>query len=133
MSSTDLRTRVLRDSQTVVPSRSRVGFTPPKRLIFLDQVEARERNVETGVVRIKQKHEFAGGAVGADLPQAFKLADAVIDVNHVIAGLEIGKIAEETGCLGPGTGSLRRRARESRTNPSCRIERAGRPQTRRLR
>ena len=51
MSLTDLRTRVLRASQTVVPSRSSVRLGAPERLIFLHQVEARKRHVELRFVR----------------------------------------------------------------------------------
>ncbi len=70
-----------------------------ERLIFLDEVDARERNVEFRVVRITQKHEFAGGAFDDYLAQAFELADAVIHVNDVVARLEVGEIAEEASRL----------------------------------
>ncbi len=50
MSLTDLRTRVLRASQIVVPRRSRVGWRR-RATVFLDEVEPRERDVQLGVVR----------------------------------------------------------------------------------
>ena len=36
-------------------------------------------------------------AVGFDEAQALELADTVIDVDDVVAGLEFGKIGEEAG------------------------------------
>ena len=80
-----------------------------ERLIFLHEVEARERNVKLRVARISQEHEFAGRAFDDHLPQAFELADAVIHVNDVIARLQIGEIAEEAGGLRPRTRALRRK------------------------
>ena len=65
--------------------------------IALDEVHAFERNVEAGVVEIAEEHEFAAAAVGLDLAEAFELADAVIDVDDVVAGFEFGEIAEEAG------------------------------------
>ena len=59
MSLTDLRTRVLRASQIVVPRRSRAGVAPPSALYFWNEIEPRERDVELGVVRVVQQHEFA--------------------------------------------------------------------------
>ena len=84
-------------------------FYPAERLIFLHQVNARERNVELGVSGISQEHEFAGRAFDDDLPQAFELPDAVIHVNHVIARLEVREIAEETRRLWPRARALRRK------------------------
>ena len=78
------------------------GRGAAERLIFLNEVEPRERDVEFGVVRVMQKHEFAGGTFDDYLAQAFELADAVIDVDDKIAGLEIRKIAEKAGGFGRG-------------------------------
>ena len=111
MSPTDLRTRVLRVSQRWPPRRSSCGVAPPQRLIFLNQVNARERHVEPRVVGIAQQHEFAGGRLDGQLAQAIELPDAVIHVHHVIARLQIGKIAEK------------RSARRAATRPRLRWER----------
>ena len=93
----------------VVPRRSRAGVAPPSALIFLNEVEARERDVEFGVVRVMQEHEFAVGAFDGYLAQAFELADAVVHVDDKIAGLEIGEIAEEAGGFWARAGALRGR------------------------
>ena len=82
-----------------------------ERLIFLHQIEPRERNVKLGVTGIEQQHEFAGRALYRHLPQAFELPDAVVHVHHVIARLEIGEIAEEARGLWPRARALRRRQR----------------------
>ena len=97
MSSSDLRTRVLRVFQPVPPSLSSVGCGAFDDAIALDQVHALERDVEASVVGVAEEHEFAAAAVGFDLAEAFELADAVIDVDDEVAGLEFGEIAEEAG------------------------------------
>ncbi len=91
MSATDFFTRVLRDSQTVVPSAVELRFDAAERLVFLDQINARERDVHFRVFGVAQQHEFAVRAFGGNLAQAFKLADAVIDVDHVVAGFQIAE------------------------------------------
>ncbi len=48
-------------------------------------------------------------AVGLDLAEAFELADAVIDVDDVVAGLEFGEIAEEAGGADFAAGAVQRR------------------------
>ena len=74
--------------------------------IALDEVHALEGNVEAGVFGIAQEHEFAAAAFGFDEAEAFELADAVIDVNDVIAGLEFREIAEETRGANFAAGTL---------------------------
>ena len=74
--------------------------------IVLDQIHALERNVEAGLVGVFEQHEFAAAAVGFDLAQAVELADAVVDVDDEVAGLELGKIAEETGSADFAAGTL---------------------------
>ena len=96
-----------------------------ERLVFLNQVEARERNVELRVVRVAQQHEFAVRAFDRDLAQAFELADAVVHVHHVVAGLQIGEIAEETRGLRPRARALQAAA-ASRTDRRCRRARGSR-------
>ena len=74
--------------------------------VVLDEVHALERNVEARVVGVLEEHEFAAAAVGFDLAKAVELADAVIDVDDVIAGLELGEIAEEAGGANFSAGAL---------------------------
>ena len=85
-----------------------MGFDAAQRSVFLNQVDASERDVELGVASEFEQHEFAVGAFDGDLAQAFELADAVIDVDHVVAGFEIAEIAEEAGGFGARTSALRR-------------------------
>jgi hypothetical protein len=64
--------------------------------IALDEIHAFERNVKASVFGVAEKHEFAAASLGFDEAEAFKLTDAVIDVNDKIAGLQLGEITEET-------------------------------------
>src|SRR5262249_4844086 len=74
--------------------------------VALDEIHALERDVETSVVGIAEEHELAAAAIGFDLAQAIELTDAVIDVHDVVAGLQIGKVAEETGGANLAAGAL---------------------------
>ena len=111
MSSTDFRTRAFRAVQVVPPSLSRTGLGSLDRAVTLHQIEAFERHIEARIVRVAQAHELAARAAIFNLVQSLELADAVIHVNDVIPGLELGKIAEKTRRLGPPP---RRRARGHR-------------------
>ena len=77
-----------------------------KHAITLHQVHAFERNIQAGIIRVLQKHELATVSAGFDLAKALELADAVIHVDHVVAGLQLGKIAEETGGANLAAGPL---------------------------
>ena len=98
-------------------------FHAAQRLIFLHQVDARQRHVELRVAGIFQEHELAGRAFDHHLPQPFELPDAVIHVDHVIAGLQIREIAEETRRLRPRPRTLRpeasRKDRRRRKSPAA--------------
>src|SRR5262249_5655955 len=74
--------------------------------IALDQVHALERNVQTRVFGVAEEHEFTAVAVGFDLAQPFELPDSVIDVDDEVAGLQLGKIAEESGSANLSAGAL---------------------------
>ena len=63
--------------------------------IFLHQVHARQRHVQLGVARVFEQHEVALLLALDDLAEAQKLPDAVRDVHHVIARLQIGQIRRE--------------------------------------
>ena len=88
------------------------GLHAAERLIFLHQVDARERHVELRVSGVAQEHEFAGRAFDDHLPQAFELADAVVHVNDIVARLQVREIAEETRRLRPRARALRRQRLE---------------------
>ena len=57
--------------------------------IALDQIHAFERNVESRVIGKTQQHELAATAVGFDEAKPFELADAVINVDDVVAGFGV--------------------------------------------
>ena len=68
--------------------------------IFLHQIEARERNVEASGFGEFEQHEFGGAIAVVDFFQALILADAVLDVDDVVADLEIAEVGEEGGDFG---------------------------------
>ena len=71
------------------------------RAILLHQVEAGQRHVEPRALGVLQHHELGGAAVLLrNLLQALVLADAVLDVHHVVADGEIAKIREKRRDLG---------------------------------
>src|SRR5260370_40276764 len=76
--------------------------------VTLNQVHAFQGNVEACIVGVLQQHELAAMPVGCDLPKSLELADAVIDVDDIVAGLQLGKIAEETGSANFAAGALDR-------------------------
>src|SRR5260370_32999467 len=65
--------------------------------VTLNEIHAFQRNVEACIFGVPQQHEFAAVSVGFDLAKSLKLTNAVIHVDHIIAGLQLGKIAEEAG------------------------------------
>ncbi len=65
--------------------------------ITLDKVHALERDVEARILGIAKEHEFAAPAVRLDLAQTLELPDTVIHVHNKVAGLQLGKVAEEAG------------------------------------
>ena len=85
------------------------GRGAAERVVLLDEIETRQRDVEFGVFGIMEQHEFAIGTFHSHLAQAVELADAVVHVDDKIAGLEIGEIAEEAGRFWAGAGALRGR------------------------
>ena len=89
-------TRALVFCHCCVPSRFSTGFTPFGRAILLHQVQPRQRNIQARALGILQDHEFGRAAVFLrNLFQSLVLADAVLDVHHVIADGEIAKVGEE--------------------------------------
>ncbi len=69
--------------------------------VFLDQVEALDRDVQLGIILIGQEHEFLRSLREIDSFQPLEPADAVIDVDDAIAGLEISEIGNEQARRAP--------------------------------
>jgi hypothetical protein len=74
--------------------------------IALDEVHAFKGNVEAGIFGVAKEHEFAASAFGFDEAEAFKLADAVIDVNDEVTRLEFGEITKKAGGADFAAGTL---------------------------
>src|SRR5260370_23878225 len=74
--------------------------------VTLNQVHAFEGNVEARVIGVFQQHELTAVSTGLDLAKPFELADAVINMDNVVAGLQLGKIAEETGSANFAAGTF---------------------------
>ena len=73
------------------------GLGAFRRAVFLDQVEASERNVEARAFGIFQQHELGVAVALIDFFQALVLADAVFDVDDIISDLQIAEVGEERG------------------------------------
>src|SRR5216684_4161742 len=76
--------------------------------VTLNEIHAFERNVEARIFGVLQEHELAAVSAGLDLAKSLELADAVVHVNYVVAGLQLGKIAEETRGANFAAGSVDR-------------------------
>jgi len=76
--------------------------------VTLNQVHPFQRNIEARIVGIPQQHELAAMSTGGDLAKPLELPDAVIHMDHVVAGLQFREIAEEAGSTNLPTGPLNR-------------------------
>src|SRR6266478_4730739 len=76
--------------------------------VTLHQIHALERNIEARIVGIFEQHELAAMSSGLDLAKSLELADAMVNVDHVVTGLQLGKIAEETGSANFAAGAFDR-------------------------
>src|SRR5260370_7578047 len=76
--------------------------------VTLNEIHALEGNVEAPLSGILQQRELAAMPAGFDLAKPLELADAVVHVNYVVAGLQLGKIAEETRGANFAAGSVDR-------------------------
>ena len=65
--------------------------------VLLDQVEPGERHIEPRVFGELEHHELDVEAVLLDLLQAVVAADAVLDVDDIVADREIAEVRDE-GC-----------------------------------
>ena len=66
-----------------------------RRAIFLHQVEPRERHVEPRALGIFQQHELGVAIALIDFLQPLILPDAVLDVHHVVADLQIAEVGKK--------------------------------------
>ena len=100
-------TRALVFCQACVPSRLRSGGGPVlAAAIFLDEVEAGERDIELGLVGELENHQLQRRLAGfLDHAQAAVLRDAVLDVDDVIADGEVAEVGDEGGGLGLAAGN----------------------------
>jgi hypothetical protein len=67
------------------------------RAVFLNQVEAGERDVEARAFGVFEQHEFRVAVALIDFLEALVLADAVFDVDDVVANLKVAEVGEEGG------------------------------------
>ncbi len=88
-------TRVLRGVHVAPPSRSSGGAGFAGAAILLHQVHARQRHVQLRVARVFEQHEVALLLALHDLAQSQKLPDAVRDVDHEVARLQIRQVGRE--------------------------------------
>src|SRR5258707_12048154 len=63
----------------------------------LNEIHTFEGNVEARIFGILQQHELAAMSAGFDLAKPLELADAMVHMDNVVAGLQLGKIGEEAG------------------------------------
>ena len=66
-----------------------------RRAVFLNQVETRQRNVEARALGVFQQHELSVAVALIDFLQPLILSNAVLDVDDVIADLQIAKVGKE--------------------------------------
>ncbi len=71
------------------------GLRAFRRAIFLNQVETRERDVEPRALGVFEQHELGVAIALIDFLQALILADAVFDVNDVVADLQVAEVRKE--------------------------------------
>ncbi len=77
--------------------------------VALHQVHALEGDIQARVIGVAQEHELAAAALGFDQAQAFELADAVIHVNDVIAGLQFREVCKKAAGANLAAGAFNSR------------------------
>ena len=88
-------TRALVLAQAVPPRRLSGGLDAFTRAILLDQVQARERNVELGRLGKLQHHVFTGNLALLNFLEPLIHADAVLHVDHKVAHGEVAEVRHE--------------------------------------
>ena len=75
--------------------RSSAGFASPAPRNRCDQIHAGQRDVQLGAAGVLEEHVVALGVALRDLAEAEVLRDAVLGVDHVIAGLQVDEVGGE--------------------------------------
>ena len=88
--------------QVAPPILSSAGLRFALAAKTLHQIHARERHVELVAARVFDQHVIAFGIALRDFANAEELADAVLHVDHVIAGFQIELIGGENSRPGVG-------------------------------
>ena len=120
MSFMALRTRALVFAQAARAQMIQYRLRAFRRTIFLHQVEPRQRHIQPRALGIFEQHEFRVAVALVDFLQSLILPDAVLDVDDVVADLQVAEIGEECG----GLRLLPLRARDDRLGLVEQIARA---------
>ena len=83
-----------------------------RRAIFLHQIKPRQWHIQTRAFRILQQHELCITVALVNLLQSLVLPNTMLDVNHVVANLEIPEVGKK--CRGLGFVPLRARGHRVR-------------------
>ena len=95
MSTSRALTRDLVRCQVWPPDAVELRRRAAGAVVFLHQIEARQRHVELGAVGVLDQHQVLLPPDALDLPQAQVAPDAVLGVDHEIAVLEVLQVGEE--------------------------------------
>src|SRR6266851_1513000 len=76
------------------------GLGPLRRAVLLHQIEPSQRHIQTRAFGILEQHEFRIAVALVDILQSLVLSDAVLDVDHIVANLQVAKIGKKSGSLG---------------------------------
>src|SRR5215472_5622498 len=72
------------------------GLRAFSRAVFLDEIEAGERDVEASTLGVFELHEFGVPVTLIDFFQTLILADPMLDVDDVVTDLEVAEVGEES-------------------------------------
>ena len=71
------------------------GLGPFRRAVFLHQIETGERHIQARALGVFEQHEFRVAVALVDLLQSLVLPDAVLDVDDVVAHLQVAEVGEK--------------------------------------
>src|SRR6476661_5467884 len=72
------------------PRRSRTGDVASR-----NEVHALDRHKKLRLVRVDEQHELTLDAAAVERLQRLETPEAVIDVDHIVAGLKVAKVGNE--------------------------------------
>ena len=93
-------------------------MAPSEERYFWIEIETRERDIEARALGIFEEHEFGVAVALIDFLQSLILADAVFDVDDVVADLQIAEVGEEGGDFGFRAAAGRETTRSDSSNRS---------------